>query len=722
MTSNRSGLARGRVKLMTIAVAVAAMAAALLTPGAANAEVENPAPAAQVSFTFDDGFLSSLNGAAPTLQKHGLTGTNYVVTNCVGMTTVPNTCRAKDDVAYMTWAQIKQLQSQYGWEIGSHTVDHQCLASAGGDACQATKLTAAQIDAQLADSRSALAAQGITATAFAPPYGDYDQTVLASVAKYYTSMRGFKDEGVNLWPLSDYLVQNVAVQEGIDTVASLKEKVDQAILAKTWVVFTFHDIVPTPSADPEQYQFGTAELDELAAYVKTKVAAGQIKNVNVSKGLVTGTPNKMPNASFNSGIGEGWRTDAPATITADAAGNGSYPDPTRSVKLVSGATPTHLFSPLVAVTPGTNYLFKTFLNVTTLTSGEVTFYVDEYNAAGAWISGQFRAREPSRWVESLNFSYAPSSANVASASLQIGVTGTPGITAYVDNVEMLELGGATPDPVTPVDPGTPDVVGLLDAAAARNSLGSPVGLAVLGLADNGAYRNYTGGTAVWSAASGAYESTGAIRNTWLWSGMDRGPLGYPTTDEIGGLISGGAYQMYQRGAIVWSPAAGAHTSLGAIRAAWGAAGYESGTLGYPVASEVGGLRNGGANQDFQKGSIVWSAATGARVSTGAIRSTWIWSGLQNGRLGYPVTNEIKGLRDGGAYQMYETGAIVWSPAGGAHVSMGAIRNAWAGTGFENGSLGYPTSSEYAGANGSVVQNFQGGRIVWSPSSGIQIIR
>ncbi len=437
-------MARGHVKLVTTLMAVGAMVVALLTPAVANAAVENPAPSALVSFTFDDGPLSSLTQAAPTLQKHGLTGTEYVITNCVGMTTVPNSCRANGNRPYMTWAQIKQLETQYGWEIGSHGFDHQCLASAG-NGCQAKKLTAAQVDAQMVNSRSALAAQGITATAFAPPYGDYDQTVTAKVAKYFTSMRGFKDEGVNLWPLSDYLVNNVAVQERVTPVSMLKAKVDQAIAAKTWVVFTFHDIVPKPSTNPDDYQYGTAELNELAAYVKTKVAAGQIKNVNVSKGLVTGTPNKMPNASFNSGLGEGWRTDAPATITADAGGNGSHPDPTRSVKLVSGAAPSHLFSPQVAVTPGTNYLYKTFLNVSALTSGEVAFYVDEYDSAGAWISGQYRKRENSRWVQELNFTYTPSSTNVAKASLQVIVAGT-GITAFLDNVEMMALGAETPPP------------------------------------------------------------------------------------------------------------------------------------------------------------------------------------------------------------------------------------------------------------------------------------
>lgn len=444
MTITRSSLARGHARLVTIGVAVAAMAAALLTPGVANAAVDNPAPGPLVSFTFDDGALSSLTQAAPTLQKHGLTGTNYVTTNCVGMTAVPNSCRANTDVPYMTWDQIVQLQNTYGWEIGSHTVSHQCLVSVGDD-CQATKLTAAQVNAELANSKSALAARGINATAFAPPYGDYDMPVIAQVAKYYSSMRGFADTGNNIWPLGDYLLRNVPVQEVTTPVATLKAKVDEAIANKNWVVFTFHDIRPNPSRNPDDYQYGTAELDELAAYVKTKVAAGQIKNVNVSKGLVTGSPNKMPNPTFNNGLGDGWRTDAPATITADTGNNGSFPDSARSVKLVSGTGQGHLFSPRVPVTPGTNYLYKTFLNVAAITSGEVAFYVDEYNAAGTWISGQYRKRENTRWVEALNFTYTPSSTNVATASLQVIVAGT-GITAYLDNVQMMALSAETQQP------------------------------------------------------------------------------------------------------------------------------------------------------------------------------------------------------------------------------------------------------------------------------------
>jgi peptidoglycan/xylan/chitin deacetylase (PgdA/CDA1 family) len=430
-------------------LALLGIAASMLV-GVAHAAgpVQNPAPAALVSFTFDDGDRSAYTQAAPTLAKHGLTGTNYVIPACVGMTTVPNTCRADTGVPYLTWAEVRALRDTYGWEIGSHSQDHQCLASSAAndpETCQQADLTPAQVEAQLSGSKSALAAQGIDATAFAPPYGDYDTTVISKAAKYYTSMRGFRERGSNQWPLNDLLLSNIPVQEGVDTVASLKAEIDRAIASRTWLVLTFHDIAVNPSRDPDDYQYGTAELDQVAAYVETKQAAGLLRAVNVSAGLVGGGTNKLPNGSFDAGIGGGWRTDAPATVTADAGGNGSFPSPARSVRLASAATPGHLFAPTVPVSPGTTYLFKEFLDVRTLTSGEVAFYVDEYDAGGRWVSGQYRKRENSVFAEALNFTYTPSSSTVAGAALQVIVAGT-GITAHLDEVQMLALGAEAPPP------------------------------------------------------------------------------------------------------------------------------------------------------------------------------------------------------------------------------------------------------------------------------------
>jgi hypothetical protein len=142
----------------------------------------------------------------------------------------------------------------------------------------------------------------------------------------------------------------------------------------------------------------------------------------------------------------------------------------------------------------------------------------------------------------------------------------------------------------------------------------------------------------------------------------------------------------------------------------------NGALGAATTPEVYGLKDNGGYQCFERGCILYSPATGAHISVGAIRGLWAATGFENGGLGYPVTDEVAGLRDGGVYQNYQGGAIIWSPATGAHISVGAIRSIWASTGYESGRLGYPTSDEYTtGKDGSMAQNYQGGIVHWSPN-------
>lgn len=247
-------------------------------------------------------------------------------------------------------------------------------------------------------------------------------------------------------------------------------------------------------------------------------------------------------------------------------------------------------------------------------------------------------------------------------------------------------------------------------------LGYPTTDEVGGLKNGGVYQNYQGGAIIWSPATGAHISVGVTRNAWASQGFENGPLGYPVSDVVTGLKDGGTYQLYQGGAIMWSPATGAHVSIGAIRDMWAQTGFESGALGYPTSDVVTGIKDGGAYQMYQRGAIMWSPATGAHVSTGAIRGEWAATGFESGRMGYPTSNEVGGLKDGGVYQMYQGGAILWSPASGAHISVGGIRSTWASTGFEAGRLGYPTSDEYSTSTG-VAQDYQGGKISWSPASG-----
>ena len=96
-----------------------------------------------------------------------------------------------------------------------------------------------------------------------------------------------------------------------------------------------------------------------------------------------------------------------------------------------------------------------------------------------------------------------------------------------------------------------------------------------------------------------------------WPGVsENGPLGYPTTDEQVGLFGDGHYQLFQGGAIYWSPATGAHVVIGAIRDRWTALGAENGPLGYPVADQR--AVPGGASQQFEHGTLTYNVA-GATV-------------------------------------------------------------------------------------------------------------
>ncbi|MGX9900421.1 hypothetical protein ACW0JT_11880 [Arthrobacter sp. SA17] len=61
-------------------------------------------------------------------------------------------------------------------------------------------------------------------------------------------------------------------------------------------------------------------------------------------------------------------------------------------------------------------------------------------------------------------------------------------------------------------------------------------------------------------------------------------------------------------------------------------------------------------------------------------------------LGASMSGITCGLRDGGCYQLFQNGAILWSATTGAQPSTnGPIRDAWARTGFENGPWATPSA-------------------------------
>ncbi|MBN9503178.1 MAG: polysaccharide deacetylase family protein [Armatimonadetes bacterium] len=110
-----------------------------------------------VCFTFDDGFVSTLENGQPVFDRHGLPMTIYAVSDRVGETSL-----WEDELArpLATWERLKEAEDA-GHEIGNHTATH-------------PRLGLMSFEDQLAElvrCREALAAQGFQPGSFCYPYG-----------------------------------------------------------------------------------------------------------------------------------------------------------------------------------------------------------------------------------------------------------------------------------------------------------------------------------------------------------------------------------------------------------------------------------------------------------------------------------------------------------------------------------------------------------------------
>jgi uncharacterized protein with LGFP repeats len=152
---------------------------------------------------------------------------------------------------------------------------------------------------------------------------------------------------------------------------------------------------------------------------------------------------------------------------------------------------------------------------------------------------------------------------------------------------------------------------------ASSYLGTPVG-GEYATAGGGRAQNYTGGAIYWSSGTGAHAVHGAILAKYHALGGPASFLGYPTTDETGTPDGIGRYNHFngQGGwpaSIYWTPSTGAHEIHGAIRAKWASMSWERGPLGYPTSDEFG--VTGGRRSNFQHGNITWIAAAGTLIVT-----------------------------------------------------------------------------------------------------------
>ncbi|HYG81904.1 MAG TPA: galactose oxidase-like domain-containing protein [Pyrinomonadaceae bacterium] len=155
--------------------------------------------------------------------------------------------------------------------------------------------------------------------------------------------------------------------------------------------------------------------------------------------------------------------------------------------------------------------------------------------------------------------------------------------------------------------------------------------------------------------------------------------------------------------------------MSAIDDKYAALGGPAGLLGSPTTPEQAAPDGVGRFRHYQRGSIYWTALTGAHEVHGAIRGKWSSLGWERSLLGYPLTDELPTPDGVGRFNHFAGGSIYWTLATGAHEVHGDIRIRWAALGWERGHLGYPTSDEMDTPHGdSRMSHFQGGAIYWDP--------
>ncbi len=118
-------------------------------------DLGRPINAKSVCFTFDDGFAATLRWAPEILERHGLRGCFYVVTDRVGLT---SQWEGGEDLPLAGWPELRRAAAK-GHEIGNHTATHPRLAdfpNAG---------------AEIERAQKRLLSEGLPAGAFCYPYG-----------------------------------------------------------------------------------------------------------------------------------------------------------------------------------------------------------------------------------------------------------------------------------------------------------------------------------------------------------------------------------------------------------------------------------------------------------------------------------------------------------------------------------------------------------------------
>ena len=260
------------------------------------------------------------------------------------------------------------------------------------------------------------------------------------------------------------------------------------------------------------------------------------------------------------------------------------------------------------------------------------------------------------------------------------------------------------------------------AVALRGALGANgwIGAATSGVqasAKGGVFQRFEHGVGYWSPATGAQFVGEPVLSAWGAYGYQTGSMGYPRSGGVVG-VGGSRHQIFEGGIAYWRPGGRVSFIHGSILNAWAASGWERSWLGLPTSNETASTK-GGVFQRFERGVAYWSPATGAQFVGEPVLSAWGAYGYQTGSMGYPRSGGVVGV-GGSRHQIFEGGIAYWRPGGRVSFIHGSILNAWAASGWEHSKVGLPTGRAVRQADGTMTQAFEKGSISVAPNGKVTI--
>jgi peptidoglycan/xylan/chitin deacetylase (PgdA/CDA1 family) len=173
-----------------------------------------------VSVTFDDGWQSAADKAAPLFEKYHIKTTQYIISDVA----------ARGVSGYMNYGTIRRLR-EAGNEIGSHTLNH----------CNQTLLSSSDLTNNATKSKQMLEKEKLgPIKSFAYPLGRYNKKTQAAYEKTYPLIRS-SDFGYNDRYFDETNIHSIGVLSTTSD-KEFRSWLDYAKTHKVWVVLAYHKV------------------------------------------------------------------------------------------------------------------------------------------------------------------------------------------------------------------------------------------------------------------------------------------------------------------------------------------------------------------------------------------------------------------------------------------------------------------------------------------------